>query len=279
MPSARPNGIVPGRFAAGLLALCLSVWAATAHAQGVTVALTPAAQLVDPGSVFELSITIQEEGSAFNGFDAVIGYDPAALTLIPLSPTSLQQGELMTEACGTTFHLFQAGAVSDTITDVLLCNGVAVTGPGRIYRLRFKASNTPQVTEVHFLPGLQFYNDGLYVNPVTSADAQIGIGMGLVGVGATPERKLELRIAPNPSPGGGTAFTIESDRAGVQQLAAFDLRGRLVRHFDDTTATAGVRLVHWDGRDDGGHVLPPGIYLVSLRQEGRSVSHRVSILR
>jgi len=278
MSNARLD-LVRGRVAVRLLALSLSMWAATAHAQSVSVALTPAAQLVDPGSVFELSITIQEAGLAFNGFDAVIGYDPAALTFLPLSPTSLQQGELMTGACSNTFHLFQAGAATDTITDVLLCNGVSVTGPGRIYRLRFRASNTPQVTEVHFLPGLQFYNDGLYVTPVSSSDAQIGIGMGLVDVGATPERKLELRIAPNPSPGGGTSFTIESDRAGVQQLAAYDLRGRLVRHFEDTTGSAGVRLVHWDGRDDSGHVLPPGVYLVSLRLEGRSVSRRVSILR
>jgi len=279
MSNARPDRSVPRRFAAALLALCSLVWTATAHAQSVSVALTPAAQLVDPGSVFEISITIQDAGLAFNGFDAVIGYDPAALTFIPLSPTSLQQGELMTEACATTFHLFQAGAATDTITDVLLCNGVSVTGPGRIYRLRFRASNTPQVTEIHFLPGLQFYNDGLFVNPVTSSDAQIGIGMGLVGVGAAPERKLELRISPNPSQGGGTAFTIETDRAGVQELAAFDLRGRLVRHFEDTTVTAGMRLVHWDGRDDGGNLLPPGVYLVSLRQEERSVSRRVSILR
>jgi flagellar hook capping protein FlgD len=279
MPNARPDRFVATRLAAALLALCLSVWAATAHAQSVSVALTPAAQLVDPGSVFEISITIPDSGLAFNGFDAVIGYDPAALTFLPLSPTSLQQGELMTGACATTFHLFEAGAGTDTITDVLLCNGVSVTGPGRIYRLRFKASNTPQVTEIHFLPGLQFYNDGLYVTPVTSADAQIGIGMGLVDVGATPGRRLELRIAPNPSPGGGTSFTIESDRAGVQRLAAFDLRGRLVRHFDDTTTTAGVRLVHWDGRDDNGHLLPPGVYLVSLHLEDRSVARRVSILR
>lgn len=277
--SVRLDRLVPHRIAASVLGLCLSAWAASAHAQGVSVALTPAAQLVDPGSVFELSITVQQAGSPFNGFDAVIGYDPAALTFMPLSPTSLQQGELMTGACGTTFHLFQAGAATDTITDVLLCNGVSVTGPGRIYRLRFKASITPQVTEVRFLPGLQFYNNGLYVNPVSSSDAQIGIGMGLVGVGATPERKLELRVAPNPSPEGETSFTIESDRAGVQRLAAFDLRGRLVRHFEDTTGTAGVRLVHWDGRDDSGHRLMPGVYLVSLRLEGRSVSRHVSILR
>ena len=185
----------------------------------------------------------------------------------------------MTDACGARFHLFRTGADTDTITDVLLCSGVSLTGPGEIYRLRFQASDTPQVTHIQFLDGLQFYNEGLYVNPAIATDLDIGIGTGLVGVDSSPPGKLDLLVSPNPTIAGGTTFTIRADRAGVAKLSAFDLRGRLVRRFDDMTITAGLRVIHWDGSDSAGHALAPGIYLVNLEMEGRSVTRRVSIVR
>src|SRR5436190_23939472 len=76
----------------------------------VSVGLTPASQTVTPGTDFDLFIDITSAGSAFNGFDAVVTFNPAALTFLPLAPTTLQQGCLMTgscsSACGSTFHLF-----------------------------------------------------------------------------------------------------------------------------------------------------------------------------
>ena len=107
-------------------------------AQGVTVALTPTQQVV-PGATFDVYLDVTEAGSAFNGFDAYIGYDPAALTYVP---GSNQEGSYMLDppACGNTFHVFKAGVGVDTISDVLMCGGVSLPGPGRLYRLRFQAS-------------------------------------------------------------------------------------------------------------------------------------------
>ena len=100
--------------AAALLAIAM--FAAPVCAQGVRVALLPAQQTVTPGSEFEITLQIPQAGSAFKGFDAVVGYNPAALTLLPLAPTTLQQGCLMTgscsAACGNTLHLFSAAGDS-----------------------------------------------------------------------------------------------------------------------------------------------------------------------
>lgn len=257
---------------------CMLVGAGAAAAQGVHVALTPAAAQVEPGAVFDLDLEITQADSPFNGFDAVIGYDAAALTLLPLSPTSLQQGTLMTDACGNLFHRFQQSSGSATVSDLLLCAGVSVAGPGQVYRLRFQASNTPQVTHVTFLPGLQFYNAGLYVNPAHSTDAIIGIGTTLgadlqAGAGA-----LSLHVAPNPTR-GGTTFVVEAARSGPQRIRVVDIRGRLVRRFEDSLATAGRRIVSWDGRDSAGRPLPAGVYVVTVEAGGRSVSSRVSLVR
>jgi hypothetical protein len=249
-----------------------------AGAQGVHVALAPAASQVAPGAVFDLDLEITQADSPFNGFDAVIGFDPAALTLVPLSPTSLQQGTLMTGACGSLFHRFQQASGSATVSDLLLCAGASLTGPGQIYHLRFKASDTPQITQVTFLPGLQFYNAGLYVNPAYSANAIVGIGTNLGVDPPVGAKALGLHVAPNPAR-GGTAFMVETARPGSQRIRVVDIRGRLVRRFEDSVVAAGTRRVSWDGRDASGRALPAGVYVVTVESGGCSVSSRVSLVR
>jgi hypothetical protein len=162
-----------------LLGAALPVAHASPGALGVTVGLTPAVQQVDPGAVFDLYIEVTQAGDPFNGFEAVIGYDPAALTLLTTAQ-SAWQGTYMTGACGNTFAIFTPEASQITITDVLLCNGVELPGPGQLCHLQFRASTTSQVTTVQFLAGLQFYNAGLYVNPVNASNANITISTGPV---------------------------------------------------------------------------------------------------
>jgi len=266
----------------GLLAPLLVVGSLAAHAatqsQGVAVALTPSQQ-VTPGGVFDLYIEVTQPGDPFNGFDAVIGYDPAVLTLVPLVPVSLQEGSYMTGACGNTFHDFRAGAGTDTITDVLLCNNVALTGPGQVYHLRFRASSTPQLTTVQFLPGLQFYNAGIRVRPVVSSNAIIGIGMEpTLGVASSTPVRLSLTAAPNPTP-GGLVFTIVADRSGPEILTVFDLQGRAVRRFADTISAPGAHRLAWDGRSDAGVRLAPGVYIARLELAGRAAWSRIRLVR
>ena len=256
-----------------LLLAGLLLAAGSAGAQGITVALTPTTTQVEPGSEFAVDMAITQAGSPFNAFYAVVGWDPAALT-----PVSHQEGTLMTSGCALRFYQFSQGADSDTIADGFLCAGVSVTGPGQIYRFTFRASETQQVTHLRFLPGLQFYNAGLYVNPVVSTDMTIGIGVPVdVGPGGAPG-KLQLRIAPNPTQ-GRAVFAIESERAGPQRLSIYDVRGRVVWRLEDSASTAGSRAVTWNGRDLAGEAVPAGVYLVTLEAAGRTVSSRLSLLR
>jgi hypothetical protein len=272
----------PVRRLVGIASVVAVVWmlagARIAGAQGVHVALTPATSQVAPGDVFDIDLEITQADSPFNGFDVAIGYDPAALTLVPLSPLSLQQGTLLTDVCENTFHRFRQGSGNATVSDLLLCAGVSVAGPGQIYHLRFQASSTPQVTQLSFLPGLQFYNAGLYVNPAYSTDAVVSIGTPLSVDPPARARTIGLRVAPNPAR-GGTTFVVEAEHSGLQRIRVVDIRGRLVRRFEDSLATAGRRTVVWDGRDAAGRPLPAGVYLVTFEAGGRSVSSRVSLVR
>jgi hypothetical protein len=245
--------------------------AGVVHAQGVTVALYPASQTVAPGDQFDIELRVTQAGSAFNGFDAQVSYDATELTLQASSPTSLQQGTLLTDACGSTFHRFLAGAATDTITDVLLCNGASVTGPGQIYKLHFQASNNVGVTHVTFVAGtLRFYSGGLFVTPVSSSDAVVNVGT--TSVGGPDAGGPALTASPNPGR-GSILFTSGIRTNGPESLTVRDVQGRIVQ----VLGVAGHR-VTWDGRRTGGESAPDGIYFATLHAGGRATTIRFSWL-
>ena len=184
----------------------------------------------------------------------------------------------MTGACPSTFHHFTPGADRVTIADILLCDGQSVTGPGQIYRLRFRASNTPQSTTVRFLSGLRFYDAGLYVTPVTSSDATIGIGTIVgVGEGSAAASGLRVRALPNPAR-AGASLRIEADRPGMQEVLVLDSLGRVVRRLEKGSFAAGPREVSWNRRSDAGRRLPAGIYTVEVRAESHTARTRLVLL-
>jgi hypothetical protein len=237
----------------------------------VTVALQPATQVVAPGADFDLLLEVTAAGSPFNAFDAIVGFDPAALTPVVLAPLSLQEGALMTGACGTRFHDFRAGAARDTLTDVLLCANVSVTGPGTIYRLRFHASSTEQSTTVHLLPGLRFFDSGILI-PSSGSDAVVTIA-NTVGVSGPRGEGMQLALAPNPAR-GPVSIRIDGAPAGTQELRVIDARGRRVRVIESGWLPAGARLRTWDGASQAGGRVPAGSYWIELRAGGRSVRAR-----
>jgi len=244
----------------------------------VSVGLTPASQTVTPGTDFDLFIDITVAGPSFNGYDAVVSFAPSALTFVPLAPTSLQQGCLMTgvcsAACGSTFHLFSAAGDSLSVSDVLLCDQIFLTGPGHLYKLRFHASNTAQITHVH-VRSANFYNAGLFVTPVTTSDATIGIGITL-GVGPSgPAGPGRVRVEPNPS-FGRVAFVSEAGESGLDAVDILDLQGRVVRSL--VSGGGAAARVTWDGRDARGMPAPAGVYQARIRRNGRTELTRVVLL-
>jgi len=249
----------------GLCALALCGTAGRSGA-GVSVGLTPANQTVSPGSDFDVFIDVLTAGSAFNGFDAVVTYDPAALTFLPLSPTSAQQGCLMTgscsAACGNTFHRFTAAGDSLSVSDVLLCNQISLTGPGHLYKLRFHASSTPQITHVD-IRRANFYDAGVFVTPVQTSNSTIGIGMNVGVEPPSPAVGLRLRVEPNPS-FGRVRFVAGEGAGGPIEIVIVDLSGRIVRRLGPVPLGAGGRL-EWDGRDATGAKAPAGVYHAHIR--------------
>lgn len=264
-----------------VLALACALAAAgapVARAAGIHSALTPADSTVQPGDEFTIDFSIVTADAAFNGFDGVVEYDPSRLTYLPAVPTSLQQGPLMTGACGNTFHVSSAAGDSIAFTSVLLCAGQSVTGPGRLYRLRFRAGATLGETFVRLrAPRVRFYNAGLFVLPLETADARVQVGE-VTEVGPPPPPGLSLRALPNPSRPGTTTLRLSAAVSGPQRVTIRDARGRLVRRFETADAAAGERTLTWDGRDGGGRRVAAGWYPVEFRAGGREVQGRVVLV-
>jgi hypothetical protein len=86
----------------------------------------------------------------------------------------------------------------------------------------------------------------------------------------TSSWKLELSaFAPNPSPGGRTAIGFivpasASAEAPRVTLTLYSIAGRKVRTLLDGPRAPGPGRTAFDGRDDAGGTLAPGVYLVEL---------------
>lgn len=261
----------------GLALLLWSAWATPVSA-AISVALSPALQTVAPGGEFDVRVEIPSAGSAFNAYDVVVQYDPAVLTFLPTSPTSLQQGALMLGGCApaSTFHLFSAAGDSLSVTHSLLCNGGSLSGPGTLYTLRFRASNTPQVTALS-IRFKEFFSAGVLVTPVSSTGCQVGIGIPL----DVPVRETgSLRVQADPNPAWGSVrLTISGAGPGPRDVDVLDVTGRAVRHLSrGVYVPSGGGSLVWDGTTDSGARVPAGIYLVRVRTGAESRLTRIAWL-
>jgi hypothetical protein len=85
-----------------------------------------------------------------------------------------------------------------------------------------------------------------------------------VAVGPSgPERAGFLSIAPNPFR-PATQIRFGMLRPGRADLSVYSVSGRLVRTLTRGTRDAGTHAEAWDGRDDSGRDLAPGIYFARL---------------
>jgi hypothetical protein len=262
-------------------ALCvLGVAASAGPARAaVSVALTTASQDVSRNADVDVFLDIPGASSGFNAFNLVVSYDPTALTLVPAAPTTGQQGCLMTGACsgacGQTFHQFAAAGDSVSVSDVLLCNLVSLSGPGRLYRLRFHTANRSVITYVR-IRRVHFFDAGILV-PVAGA-TDLGLAIGAT-TGVTPGGAGghgALRAEPNPA-AGHVRFVSVDDREAWTTCDVLDLQGRVVRRLGPVWLAARGAL-EWDRTDARGVRVPAGVYLVRVQRGAETAESRLVLL-
>jgi hypothetical protein len=237
---------------------------------GVHVALLPNVSQVLPGTEFDVRLSVMQDGDGFNGYTAVIAYDPGAVTFVP---SGTHEGSYMVLACGSTSHSYTPGTGQVSISHSLFCQGVVLTGPGDLYVLRFRAANTAATATFHFA-SIQFYYAGVYVALSEAVDATVSIGSATDANSprSTTSRPM-LHVTPNPF-SGSTSFhvALPGSRADA---TIYDARGRVVRSLPRLRSQAADFAAQWDGSNDSGASVPAGTYWIVVTSGSRSATTRV----
>ena len=87
---------------------------------------------------------------------------------------------------------------------------------------------------------------------------------------------LAIKVYPNPvySTAVGVALRLDATSGTSVQGAIYDLGGRRVRAFQ----TTGSNAVFWDGRDEKGNLVKPGVYFVRAAAGDRQAFARIVLL-
>jgi flagellar hook assembly protein FlgD len=76
--------------------------------------------------------------------------------------------------------------------------------------------------------------------------------------------RLVVRAQPNPFT-RSTNLSVRLPAAGNVNLKVYDNNGRVVRTLAGSTAVGTQALFPWDGRNERGQTVPPGIYFYRVK--------------
>jgi hypothetical protein len=89
-------------------------------------------------------------------------------------------------------------------------------------------------------------------------------------------RGLDVSVWPNPFP-EQVSFQVGANRGTPVRIGVYDNNGRLVRNLDATGN--GLTSLTWDGRDELGRSVVPGVYFYRVSAAGRTGSGKLILAR
>ncbi len=90
--------------------------------------------------------------------------------------------------------------------------------------------------------------------------------------------RLQVSVQPNPFT-GRTRLAVELPTAGGVDLRIYDNSGRVVRTLAGGTVVSTLAFFTWDGRNDAGSVVAPGIYFYRVRSATEQAWGKVILSR
>jgi hypothetical protein len=233
--------------------------------------LTPALLFVNLGTDFQVDFGVDGSARQFNGYEALIRYDPTLAGF-----RAVEEGSLMTQACVNRFRALSTP--TDSTVDyvhVILCDGVSLNGPGTLSRYTFHADQVGSF-ELRVIgnPDHSFYDAGEYVAPdhptyprqvvLHAATVVILDPVTDVEDSAVPAGQLVVRQAPNPSHGAGT-IQLDLPEKGPVEIEIVDPTGRRVWVYSGAELRGGAHSIPWGELGPRDRALPAGAYFCRIR--------------
>jgi len=195
------------------------------------------------GESFVVSLMLEGTGTV-QGFSAALTYDGSLV-----EPIGVEPGELLARQAIPGVAL---SARPGNVDVALLSRGAGLTGTGEIARMRFrvKAAGDPRIA-LGVVTGRDHDNRAVTFGHTPANPATLPVSTGLSYAMPTPFRDR-------------TAIECALARDGEMTLGIYGVDGRRIRTLATGSQTAGLHRYVWDGRDDGGHEVPAGVYFARL---------------
>lgn len=122
----------------------------------------------------------------------------------------------------------------------------------------------PENAEPSILNGLTYLNVHSSTFPGGEIRGQIEPPfLNAAGIGSWPLPALPLHLQPNPF-SSTTTLLYNLAEQSVVRLIVYDAGGQQVRVLDSGARSSGAHSVRWDGRNDRGAKMAPGVYFARL---------------
>jgi len=191
--------------------------------------------------------------------------DPAAWSTVSGTVTEVGSGEPL----GATISVFVSGSaeVFDATSSDPLTGAYTIEVPNAECDFTAEAGNHEPDTETRLI----------------STDTTIDFALVYVP-SAVPSIPGEIRLLalerPRPTPtGGAAAFRLLMPEAGTVEVGVYDAAGRRIRGLVDGPLSGGGHLLRWDGQDEAGRQVGPGVYYVKAVSPGGTARQRLVVVR
>ncbi|RKX91609.1 MAG: hypothetical protein DRP84_11335, partial [Spirochaetes bacterium] len=89
--------------------------------------------------------------------------------------------------------------------------------------------------------------------------------------------KLPFKVFPtcfNPQEHNKVKIFFRDDKPEIEKIKIYDVAGNIVKTWNEKIS--GKKYIEWDGKDDNGQELDPGVYIIHIK--GKNIDEKVKMI-